>query len=652
MVTAPRARRPLLALLALGACTSVLTPLPAPAPAPAPAPIPAPLPTARDSSAPPAPQPPPPPPPAPTPPPPRPAPEGLAELSPPPTPLARSAERIWADSVLRTLSLREKVAQLVWPWILGDYVAEGSAEWQRLARFVREERVGGFIVSVGSPTDVALKVNALQRLSTVPLLLSADLETGAGFRFRGGSFLPNAIDLGGATTFPLQMALGAAGDTALAYAVGRVTALESRALGVHVAFAPVLDVNNNPANPVIGARSFSEDPALAARLGTAMVRGIQDHGMLATGKHFPGHGDTRTNSHLALATVDAPRTRLDTLELVPFQAAIDAGVGAIMTFHGFLPALDSSGVPATLSNAVMTGLLRDQMRFDGLLISDAMDMKGVTDRFGAAEASKRAIAAGNDVLLMPADVTGAIDAVMAGLAEGRYDEARIDRSVQRVLALKHRHGVAERRLVDLEQLRRVVGSDEHQRLADTVAARALVLARDARGFVPLATSGRTPRVLSVTYARRTDLGAGTTFNTELRRHLRAVRTAFVSADDDAPNYSALLGQARAHDVVLVGAYVNITSESATAGAPRAFVEFVSALRERGAKVIVTSFGSPYLLLQVPSVESYAIAWGGAAASQRAAARALVGAQPITARLPISLPPLLPLGAGEQRALRR
>jgi beta-N-acetylhexosaminidase len=253
------------------------------------------------------------------------------------------------------------------------------------------------------------------------------------------------------------------------------------------------------------------------------------------------------------------------------------------------------------------------------------------------------------VLLMPADVTGAIDAVMAGLAEGRYDEARIDRSVQRVLALKHRYGLSQQRLVDLEQLRRVVGTDEHQRLADTVAARALVLARDSRALVPLVKKGgRAPRVLSVTYARRTDLGAGTTFNAELRRHVRGVRTAFVSADDDAPNYSALLKQARSHDVVLVGAYVNITSESATAGAPRAFVEFVSALRARGARVVVTSFGSPYLLLQVPTVESYAIAWGGAAASQRAAARALAGARPITARLPISLPPLLPLGAGEQR----
>src|SRR6185503_17332978 len=204
-------------------------------------------------------------------------------------------------------------------------------------------------------------------------------------RVRAGYFLPNAIDLGGATVFPLQMALGASRDTALAYEVGRVTATEGRALGIHVAFGPVLDVNNNPANPVIGARSFSEDPHLTARLGASLVRGVQEHGMMATGKHFPGHGDTETNSHLALATVTASRARLDSVELVPFRAAVRAGVGAIMTFHGFLPALDSSGVPATLSPRVMTELLRKEMGFNGLLITDAMDMAGVTDRYGAVE---------------------------------------------------------------------------------------------------------------------------------------------------------------------------------------------------------------------------------------------------------------------------
>ena len=248
----------------------------------------------------------------------------------------------WADSILRAMPVRDRIAQLVWPFVLGDYVPEGSAEWARIRRLVTEQKVGGFIVSVGSPIDIAVKVNALQALSELPLLISADLETGVGFRARGGYFLPNAIDLGGATSFPWQMALGAARDTTLAYQMAAATAREARALGVHVAFGPVLDVNNNPANPVIGARSYSEDPALTARLGAAFVRGLQDHGVLATGKHFPGHGDTETNSHLALASVTASRARLDSVELVPFRAAVRAGVGAIMTFHGFLPALHAS----------------------------------------------------------------------------------------------------------------------------------------------------------------------------------------------------------------------------------------------------------------------------------------------------------------------
>lgn len=371
--------------------------------------------------------------------------------------------------------------------------------------------------------------------------------------------------------------------------------------------------------------------------------------MLATGKHFPGHGDTETNSHLALATVTASRARLDSVELVPFEAAMRAGIGAIMTFHGFLPALDSSGVPATLSPTVMTTLLRDDMGFGGLLISDAMDMAGVVDRFGASEAAKRAIAAGNDILLMPRDIGGTIDAVVAGVGEGRYDEARIDRSVRRVLALKHRFGLAHERTVDLARVRQVVGTDAHAGIASTVASRAFVLAKDSLGVVPLLQRARRPRVLSVTYARRSDLGAGNSFNAALRGRVRTLRTAYVSADEAETNYAKLLRDARASDVVIVGSYVNITSESATSGAPRAFVRFVDALRQRGTKVIVVSFGSPYLLLQVPSVGSYAIAWGGTKESQRAAADALLGLQPITARLPISLPPHLPLGAGVVRA---
>ena len=557
----------------------------------------------------------------------------------------------WTDSVLRSMTLRQKVAQMVWPFMLGDYAATNAPSWTQLERLVRQEQVGGFIVSVGSPLDIAAKTNALQRASRVPLLFSADFETGAGFRVRGGYFVPNAIDLGGATVFPLQMALGAARDTALAYDVGRVTATEGRALGIHVAFGPVLDVNNNPANPVIGARSFSEDAHLTAQLGAALVRGVQEHGMLATGKHFPGHGDTETNSHLELSTVTASRARLDSVELVPFRAAIAAGVGAIMTYHGILPALDSSGVPATLSSRVLGGLLRDTLGYSGVLITDAMDMLGVLRQFGAAEAARRAVSAGADVLLMPSDVAGTIDAVVAGVEQGRYEERRIDASVRRLLELKRRFGLDRARFVNLDSVRIVVGDSSHAVLSRRVAERGVVLVKDSLHMVPLVV-GRAARVLSITYARRADLGAGVAFNTEMRRGSDSVRTEFVSSDDVAPDFSRLLSIADSVDVVVLGSYVNISSTTAIAGAPRAFVDFVSKLQARHARTVLISFGSPYLLQQTPTVSSYVIAWGSSQASQQAAARALLGRSAITGRLPISLPPFARFGDGEQRVATR
>ncbi|HMG96770.1 MAG TPA: glycoside hydrolase family 3 N-terminal domain-containing protein, partial [Gemmatimonadaceae bacterium] len=371
----------------------------------------------------------------------------------------------WTDSVLASLTLREKAAQIVWPSVLGDYASGDSPQWRRLTQYIQQEKVGGFTISVGSPTELAAKLNALQSMSKIPLLFGADLEAGAGFRARGGYFVPNAIDLGGAIVFPPEMAIGATRDTTLAYEQGRLTALEGRALGIHIAYAPVLDVNNNPDNPVINTRSYGEDPSLAARMGVAFIHGLQDHGMIATGKHFPGHGDTGVNSHLALPIVTVSRSRLDTVELVPFRAAVNGGVGAIMSFHGAMPALDSSNVPGTLSPKVLTGLLRGEMGFKGIIISDAMDMRGVLDQFGAAEAVKRAVSAGIDVLIQPLDIPQTIDAVVDGVKEGRYTEARLDSSVRRILEAKRRLGLARNKLVDLSALRFLVGDSSNVQIA-------------------------------------------------------------------------------------------------------------------------------------------------------------------------------------------
>ncbi|MBC7789482.1 MAG: hypothetical protein H7Z74_06030 [Anaerolineae bacterium] len=563
--------------------------------------------------------------------------------------LGTAASSRWTDSVLASLTLREKAAQIVWPFVLGDYVSGDSPQWRRLTQYVQQEKVGGFIISVGSPTEVAAKLNALQSMSRVPLLFGADLEAGAGFRARGGYFVPNAIDLGGAIVFPPEMAIGATRDTTLAYEQGRLTAVEGRALGIHIAYAPVLDVNNNPDNPVINTRSYGEDPELVARMGVAFIHGLQDHGMIATGKHFPGHGDTGVNSHLALPVVTVSRSRLDALELVPFRAAIKGGVGAIMSFHGVMPALDSSNVPGTLSSKVLTDLLRGEMGFKGMIISDAMDMRGVLDQFGAAEAAKRAIAAGVDVLIQPLDVPQTIDAVAAGVREGRYTEARLDSSVRRVMEAKRALGLARNKLVDLSRLRFLVGDSSNTQIARRVAEKSITLVKDSLRQIPLSVPGA--RVLSITLARRTDLPAGNAFNAELRSGLPNLRTEFVATEDAALNYPRLIAAADSADVTIVSSYIGHRSDALTVSAPQAFTNFVQSLVQRGRKPIVVAFGNPYLLQQLPWVGTYLVAWGGFPVSQAAAARALLGTSAISGHLPISIPPYASRGAGEDRAVQ-
>src|SRR4051812_6372773 len=481
----------------------------------------------------------------------------------------------------------------------------------------------GFNVSIGSPIETAVKLNAMQRISKLPLLIGADYETGAGFRQRQSYFLPNNIYLGGATMFPYQMGLGATRDTSLAYQQGRLTALEGRAMGVHVAFAPVLDVNNNPANPVIGMRSFGEDPHLVADMGAALIHGLQNNGMIATGKHFPGHGDTDENSHLTITTVHASRARIDSVELVPFRRAIAAGLEGMMTFHGLVPALDTASVPATLNPAIMTGLLRKQLGFKGLLITDAMDMSGVLSRvstgpasagqsvtgnYGAiknalsiAEACKLAIAAGADILLMPSDVPGAIDAVVSGVREGRFTQARVDSSVRRVLEIKQRLGLNRRRVVDLDSLRAIVGDTTHLAVAATVAQRAVTLAKDSLSLVPIPrATNPAPRVLSITIAGRTDLGAGATFNAELRRSFPELRAEQLVPEDPSPNFERLLRAADSSDVAIVGSYITTGTNVANPNAPEPIADFMRTLIKRHPRTIVVAFGNPYLLQQIPT----------------------------------------------------
>lgn len=357
------------------------------------------------------------------------------------------------------------------PWVPGSYAAFDDSAFVRAAHWVDSLQLGGIIISGGSPADIAIKLNHLQRRSALPLLIAADLEGGSAFRFNGG------------TPFPTNMGIAAGGTELDAYGVGRITALEGRAVGVHMAFAPVADVNNNPANPIINTRSFGEDPARVAALVSATVRGIQEHGMLATVKHFPGHGDTGTDSHISLPVILSDWTRLDSIELVPFRAAVRAGVGAVMSAHIALPGIDSGNTrAASLSPAIVTGVLRDSLGFRGIVVTDALTMGGVSTD-GGASAAVRALLAGADLLLQPADPRAALDSLEQAYRDGRITDERIDRSLRRVLQLKEQLDLFRRRTVDVEAIPNTVGRQEFRNQGADLMRRAIVLARDAGGTV-------------------------------------------------------------------------------------------------------------------------------------------------------------------------
>src|SRR3989475_347290 len=350
-----------------------------------------------------------------------------------------------------------------------SYAALDDSLFQLAARWVDSLEVGGLVVFAGSPFDVAAKLNALQRRARVPLLVSADLEWGAGMR------------LVGATAFPMIMAVGATGDPGDAYTIGAAAATEGRAGGIHVNFAPDADVNNNPAKPIINTPSFGEEPRAVSRLVAEYVRGLRDHGMLATLKHFPGHGDTQIDSHIGLPRIAAGYGRLDSLELVPFRAGISAGADVVMSAHIVVPDLTGPEQPATLAAAVLTGLLRDSLGFQGLVVTDALDMGAIVSKYGAGEAAVRAFLAGADLLVIPADPDSAATALVAAVASGRIATARLDASVRRVLQIKLRLGPFQRRLAAPDSITPVVGSKRFQDAANDMSVLDLTLVRDIGG---------------------------------------------------------------------------------------------------------------------------------------------------------------------------
>jgi len=546
-------------------------------------------------------------------------------------PVTRVASKVTADSLLATLTVRQQVGQLVFPWLLGDYAALDGETLAATLAAIDSLEIGGIIISIGSPLDVAAKLNALQRRSRLPLLIAADLENGTGMRLQGG------------TAFPPLMGIGATGGDEDAYELGRVTALEARAVGIHLTFSPVADVNNNPLNPIINTRSFGEDPQAVARLVTAYIRGAREHGLFTTAKHFPGHGDTGTDSHIAVPVAPGCWDRLDTLELVPFRAAIAAGVTAVMTAHVALPCLDPDDpVPATLSRAATAGLLRDSLGFEGLVVTDALVMGAIVERFGAGESAVRAFLAGSDLLLMPADLHAAVDAMVTAVESGRIAREHLARSVRRVLQLKLDANVFEHRLVSLDAIPQVVGQRAFQASADLAARRALTLVTPGPVQAFRRQRGRTA---VITYAEETNLSLGNELLRRLRVQGETVTTFRLYPASGTASYDSARVVARGAARVVFAPSVRPIAWRGHVALPDSLAALITAVAQAQPTMLV-SFGSPYLLNQLPDFRGgYLIAWNGTIATERAAADALTGAGAITGTLPITLDPAHPRGTG-------
>jgi beta-N-acetylhexosaminidase len=553
----------------------------------------------------------------------------------------KSSENAWVDRTLAEMTLRQKIGQLVFPRISGAYMPAGGTEYNRIRDWVEKYNIGGVIVSHGPPLEIAAKLNAIQNMSQVPLLVTADMEHGPGQILNAGTVLPYGLENGGGTRFPPIMSLGATGDEKLAYELGRITALEARAVGVHVTFAPVVDVNNNPDNPIINTRSYGAEADLVGRLATQHIRGLQENGMIATAKHFPGHGDTGTDSHVDLPIVTVDKQRADLVELPPFRAAIQSGVGAVMSAHMAFPAITGDSIPGTLNPRILTGLLRNELHFEGLVFTDAMDMGAIVKTYGRERSNIMALQAGADVLLQPypQDVPMIMDAIEKAVQSGELKEARIDEAVRRQLLMKQRLGLHSNRYVDLTRVSDFVARAEHLRIAQEAAERSITVARDAQKLLPLRG-----RILSVVYTDDYDPFAGRQFQNALRGARNGTRTMLLNSnagEAELRNFATLADSA---DVVLFSPYIRVSAGKNDLVIPQQIAGAVSAIAARK-PLVVTAFGNPYVLAQFPDVSTYVLAWGQAEVSQRAAARALLGEIPIGGKLPISIPPYHKFGEG-------
>jgi len=577
----------------------------------------------------------------------------------------------WAEKTLRKMSTEEKVGQVFMIWVRVQFFNDQDPTWLSLRDSVRKYHIGSLAMSVpvdgavllrNEPLEAAELLNRLQRSSDQPLLFAADFERGVSMRLIGATNLPHA------------MAFGADGNLSDAEEFGRITALESRAIGVHWNFFPDTDVNSNPANPIINTRSFGEDPKQVGDLAAAYIKGAHEGGMLVTAKHFPGHGDTATDSHLGVAQVTGDRSRLESVELPPFERAIQAGVDSVMVAHVSIPSLEPDpNRVATISSAVVTGLLKQQLGFKGVVVTDALDMAGLTRLYvnDIGRAAVEAFKAGNDLLLIPADLDASYRSMVQAVKSGEISQRRLDDSVRKILELKASIGLHKARLVDVARVPELVGKPENVAFGQKVADQALTFVRDSGEVLPLHSAGTTGSALPyqsvvevrnhlvvVIFSEDLRTESGRMLERQILARVPDARVIYVDNRSAAGMSAPVLDAVSAAEKVIVAVYAIPSAGRAmpTAGGrnnagstPDANATLLSTILDKAAaRAALVAMGNPYLLQDFPAAQTYICTFSNATVSEVAAAKALFGEIPVRGRLPVTIPGIATRGAGLDR----
>ncbi|MCJ7581246.1 MAG: glycoside hydrolase family 3 protein [Candidatus Aminicenantes bacterium] len=544
------------------------------------------------------------------------------------------SEARWVRKTIEKMTLEEKVGQMLCLGFYGDFINENSETWIKYRHWVEELKIGGLAIYRGDVYETAHMMNSLQASADIPLLIAANLERGLGSQMEG------------ATHFPPIMSIGATGSEELSYQMGRITALEARAVGIHMAYFPVVDVNINPVNPIINTRSFGENPVDVGRLAAAYIKGCQEYGLIATAKHFPGHGDTELDSHNDLATVLADMNRLTNVELYPFQKAIDAGVQAVMSAHISIPAIDPTpNLPATLSKPIMTDYLRDKLGFKGLIVSDSMGMGGITSLYPQDQAAVLAVKAGVDIILLTPEPEIVLSALIDAVNNGQISEARIDESVNRILQAKARMGLQKDRYSAVHTLDQVLATETHLQWADSMLEQSMTLVKDTSQILPL-TPEKKIAVFSLS-SDPDDYYAGRPFIREIKKRDPKAFEFYAEASTGTEYFESALQTAGDVDVLVIALFSSLRSGKGSIGLNERQVNFIHKIVEKKIPVLVISFGSPYYLRHFPDVNAYLCAYWPSPQAQEMAAKAAFGEIDIRGKLPVSIPECFPLGHGIQ-----